>query len=232
MTHPSTADKTDQTSIYGVVSPQATYRPWTKDSEFQRVYSAIRSSTLVDEYRCFELWNLVEQSAKLERGALIEIGAWRGGTGALIGAQAVKCGIEDPVYLCDTFKGVVKAGPMDSAYEGGEHSDTTLQAVEELLRRMSLRNVRILSGIFPDETGDDVADNEFRFCHVDVDVYLSAKDIVDWVWHRMVRGGIIVFDDYGFYSCDGITKYVESHMNTSDRIFMHNLNGHAVVIKL
>ena len=60
----------------------------------------------------------------------------------------------------------------------------------------------------------------------------QLRDIVDWVWHRMVRGGIIVFDDYGFYSCDGITKYVESHMNTSDRLFMHNLNGHAVVIKL
>lgn len=232
MTHPATADKNDQTSIYGVVSPQATYRPWTKDSEFQKVYAAIRSSTLVDEYRCFELWNLVEQSAKLDRGALIEIGVWRGGTGALIGAQAVRCGLEDTVYLCDTFKGVVKAGPMDSAYEGGEHSDTTLQGVEELLRKMSLRNVKILSGIFPDETGDDVTDDQFRFCHIDVDVYLSAKDIVDWVWHRMVNDGIIVFDDYGFYSCDGITKYVESHMNGSDRLFMHNLNGHAVVIKL
>lgn len=232
MTHPSTADTTDTTSIYGVVAPQATYRPWTKDREFQSVYSAIRDHTLVDEYRCFELWNLVEQSAKLERGALIEIGAWRGGTGALIGAQAVRCGIAEPVYLCDTFTGVVKAGPMDSAYEGGEHSDTTLHTVQELLRKMSLRNVKILSGIFPDETGSEIADNEVRFCHIDVDVYLSARDIVDWVWQRMVRGGIIVFDDYGFYSCDGITKYVESHMNTSDRLFMHNLNGHAVVIKL
>src|SRR5438132_840270 len=76
---------------YDVVAPRATYSPWNKDVEFKQIYSAIQTSTLVDEYRCFELWKLVEQSAKLQGGDLIEVGVWRGGTGALIARRARDC---------------------------------------------------------------------------------------------------------------------------------------------
>ncbi len=217
---------------YELVIPDATYSPWNKDSLFQEVYAAIRGFTLVDKYRCFELWKLVEQSAKLQSGSIVEIGVWRGGTGALIAKQAKNYGILDQVYLCDTFSGVVKAGPKDSNYKGGEHSDTTRQVVEELIRQMRLDNVQILEGIFPDQTGHLVEHLQFRFCHIDVDVYQSAKDIVEWIWDRMVHGGIVVYDDYGFMGCDGVTKYVEEQMPFKDRIVLHNLNGHAIVLKL
>ena len=65
---------------YDLVVPRATYSPWNKDSVFKKLYTEIQPLTLVDEYRCFELWKLVEQSAKLDGGDLIEIGVWRGGT--------------------------------------------------------------------------------------------------------------------------------------------------------
>jgi O-methyltransferase len=128
---------------------------------------------------------------------------------------------------------VVKAGAKDSVYKGGEHAETSRQAVEELiLKRMNLDNVEILEGIFPDQTGHLVEGMQFRFCHIDVDVYQSAKDIVDWIWDKIVPGGIIVYDDYGFNGCDGITKYVEDQMKCKDRLVIHNLNGHAIILKL
>ena len=209
------------------------YSPWNKDIAFREVYTAIQKSTLVDRYRCFELWKLIEQSAKLRCGSIVEIGIWRGGTGALIAKQAKNCRILDKVYLCDTFTGVVKAGPKDSIYKGGEHRDTTKQVVEELIfNQMKLDNTQILEGVFPDQSGHEIEHLQFRFCHVDVDVYQSAKDIVDWIWGRMVHGGIIVYDDYGFKGCDGITKYVEEQIPREDRLVIHNLNGHAIILKL
>ena len=48
----------------------------------------------------------------------------------------------------------------------------------------------------------------------------------------MVPGGIIVYDDYDFSTADGVTKYVEKQRNCSDRVIIHNLNGHAIVIKV
>lgn len=204
---------------YERVYPLATYSPWNKDNLFQAVFASIHHFSLVDKYRCFELWKLIEQSAKLNNGSIIEIGVWQGGTGALIAKQAKNCGIEDRVFLCDTFTGVVKADEKDSSYEGGEHADTSRKTAEKLIfTRMNLDNVEILEGIFPDQTGHSVEGLQFRFCHIDVDVYQSAKEIVDWIWDKMVPGGIIVYDDYGFYGCDGITKYVEEQTNIKDRV--------------
>jgi O-methyltransferase len=218
---------------YSAVRPKAGYSPWNKDDRFQAAFATVKPFTLVDEYRCFELWKLLEQVAKLKSGSIIEIGVWRGGSGALIAMQAKNCGIEDKVFLCDTFTGVVKAGERDSRYEGGEHADTSRQAVEQLiLKDMKLENVEILEGIFPDQTGHRIENLQFRFCHIDVDVYESAKDIVDWIWDKMVPGGITVYDDYGFHSCDGITRYVEEQMKCKDRLVIHNLNGHAIIVKL
>jgi len=218
---------------YSEVHPVATYSPWNEDSSFQAMLASIEGFTKVDKYRCFELWKLIEQTAKLKNGSIIEIGVWRGGTGALIAKQAKNCGIEEKIYLCDTFTGVVKAGTRDSSYKGGEHADTSCEAVGELIfNRMKLDNVEILQGIFPDQTGHRVEGMQFRFCHVDVDVYQSAKDIVEWIWDKMVPGGVMVYDDYGFYGCDGITKYVEEQMACKDRFVIHNLNGHAIILKL
>jgi len=217
---------------YDLVVPRATYCPWNADKAFKELYSVVRDFTLVDESRCFELWKLIEQCTKLKTGHCIEIGVWRGGTGAVIAKQAANCGLSDTVHLCDTFAGVVKAGRHDSSYKGGEHSDTTRLKVEGLMKQLSLDNVRLHEGVFPDDTGEQLESLEFRFCHIDVDVYESANDILAWIWDRMVPGGMIVYDDYGFKCCDGIRRHVEEQMGSPDRIVIHNLNGHAIVVKL
>ncbi|MCX5829581.1 MAG: class I SAM-dependent methyltransferase [Deltaproteobacteria bacterium] len=233
--HISRLPKVDKKKLiqeYELVTPNAEYSPWNIDASFVETYNIIKPFTMVDQYRCFELWRLIEESSKWQCGSILEIGAWRGGTGALIAKRAKECGIAERVYLCDTFTGVVKAGPEDSRYKGGEHHDTSKQIVEELVfNRLNLDNVSILEGIFPDQTAKEIEDLKFRFCHIDVDVYQSAKDSVDWIWPRLVSGGIIVYDDYGFRNCDGITKYVEDQMLCKDRLVFHNLNGHAIVIK-
>lgn len=213
------------------VLPAASYAPWNTDAEFRALLREVAGSTLVDRYRLYELWSLVRQTASLE-GSLIEIGVWRGGSGAVIARSAQLAGITAPVYLCDTFTGVVKAGAADSFYRGGEHRDTDQQRVESLLRRLNLADVRILSGVFPEATADAIAHEQFRFCHIDVDVYESARAIFEWVWPRLVVGGAVVYDDYGFAWCEGVTRHVEQVRDGPDRRFVHNLNGHAVLIRL
>lgn len=119
---------------------------------------------------------------------------------------------------------------MDDMYKGGEHANTSESLVYALARQLNV-DVRVLKGVFPDETGIQVEDRTFRFCHIDVDVYESARDITEWIWSRLVSCGVIVYDDYGFSGCDGVRRFVDEWQATSDGIFIHNLNGHAVVIK-
>ena len=216
---------------YGGIYSQSTYAPSNGDAEFQRNFSVIRSHTLVDEYRCYELWTLCGQLDSLEAGDILEIGVWRGGTGCLLAARAAGSPGSGKVFLCDTFSGVVNAGGKDSAYVGGEHADTSRDLVAELAARMRLSNVEVLEGIFPNGTGGSIADRRFRFCHIDVDVYESAAQSFAWVWPRLVPGGVVVFDDYGFYSCGGVTRLVDRMRGEPDRLVLYNINGHAIVIK-
>jgi O-methyltransferase len=213
------------------IFPKATYSPWLQDETFLSTYNLISSNTLVDIYRLYELWKLLEEVKDIP-GDVLEVGVWRGGTGCLLATCAKNLSIDGTIYLCDTFSGVVKAGNDDATYRGGEHSDTSEDLVRKLLSKLSLDNFEILKGIFPDATSDAISNNTFRLCHIDVDVKKSADDILSWVWPRLATGGVIVYDDYGFYECDGIRCHVDEQRKKSDRLVIHNLNGHAIIIKI
>lgn len=210
--------------------PISTYAPWQADREFRQVYDVIRPNTFVDVWRCHELWSLVAELRDVP-GAILEVGVWRGGTGTLMAARAARLGLEDPLYLCDTWQGVVKTGAVDTYYRDGKHDDASPDVVERLAARLGLGNVELLQGIFPEETGDRIGDRTFRMCHCDVDVYQSAKDVLEWVWPRLSRGGAVVFDDYGFPACPGVTKLVDEQRLRDDRLVLHNLNGHGILVK-
>jgi O-methyltransferase len=216
---------------YGIVEPVANYRPWEISPEFQSIYRQIKEHTMVDVFRLWTLWYLCSE---LPAGELLEVGSWRGGSGALI-ASAV-AGSSRTVYLADTFSGVVKAGKRDTYYTGGEHANTSPRRVRGLLKRMGLNNVKLLVGVFPEDTAGRISEERFAFCHIDVDVYRSAKDTFQWVWPRLTPGGVVVFDDYGFYGCEGVTSFVEELRATEptdgDRfVVIPSLSGQAILVR-
>jgi O-methyltransferase len=223
------------------VLPFATYAPWLDCDKFQDVFSKIKDATLVDIYRCYELWELAHHSLKLG-GDFLEVGVWRGGTGALLtSVMEQKLGAREEVgivYLADTFRGVVKADDgFDPVYRGGEHSDTSVAQVQSLMGRLGLTRYQILPGIFPDETSQLIKNPsetgaQFSLCHIDVDVYQSARDVFLWVHPRLQIGGCIVFDDYGFSGCEGVTRLCNELKSLPGYAWCHNLNGHFVVTKI
>lgn len=210
--------------------PTATYAPWKTDISFLSTYNKIKKHTLVDIYKLYDNWKIIEQIKYIE-GDLIEIGVWKGGSGCLIAKKMQHEKIKAVLHLCDTFEGVVKASKFDNKYTGGEFSNTTPIIVEDLAKNLKLKNLNILKGIFPDETGKIIETKKFRLCHVDVDTYQSAKDIFEWIWPKMNRGGLVIFDDYGGLGCEGITCLVNEIGEKQDNLFIHNLNGHGVLFK-
>ncbi len=215
---------------YAVSYPNATLAPWLGDRVFMQTYERVKHNTLVDIYRMYELWELAGQALQAG-GDIVEVGVWRGGTGCLMAKRAETMNASSRVFLCDTFSGVVKAGAEDSSYKGGEHSDTGVTVLRKLEADLSLDNTEVLVGVFPDTTGNLLATKNICLCHIDVDVYQSAKDAVEFVWDRIPAGGVIVFDDYGFAGCEGVTRYVDELRTRDDVFFFNNLNGHAVILK-
>lgn len=201
--------------------------PWLADPAFNALYDRVRSNTLVDRTRCHALYQLLAQLESVP-GQMLEVGTWRGGTAGIIASQLP----DRTLYVADTFTGVVKSSPWEH-YQDGAHSDTSVESVQAFLTQdLELRNVVILQGVFPDESGGAVEDTDFCFVHIDVDVFESARDVFLFAWERLSANGVVVFDDYGFRSaCPGVTKLVDSFRNHPDKLVLDNLNGHAYVIK-
>jgi O-methyltransferase len=165
-------------------------------------------------------------------GDVLEIGVWRGGTGCMMAKARMNVARESTVFLCDTFTGVVGASEQDPLYSNGEHADTSEETVRFLLAQFGITNARVLPGNFPKETGQLISHRTFCLVHIDVDVYQSAKDSYYWSWPRLLIGGAVVFDDYGFERCVGVTRFVnEIDCAAMKATLIHNVNGHAVVIK-
>ena len=211
------------------ISPLATYSPWETDRDFRAAYDQIRNNTVVDHLRCYELWELCRRTEKLGHADLIEVGVWRGGTGALLAMQARE---DETVFLCDTFRGVVKAGPKDTEFSGGEFADTSPAELKAFLDRFGVcPRTRILEGVFPEETAHEVTGRKFRLAHIDVDVRDSARDATIQIWDSLIPGGVVVYDDYGFSGGEGVTDFVNEFASQPDAMLIYNLNGHAIVLK-
>jgi O-methyltransferase len=208
----------------------ATYSPWRVDRDFLTVFRIVKDSTLLDEMRLYELWRLAAQVRGLD-GDAIEVGCWRGGAGCLIAHRIAEHSPTARTYLCDTFAGVVKAGEEDPTYVGGEHADSSPEAVRALAGRLDLNTVEVLAGIFPEETGPAVEDKRFKFVHMDLDVYRGSRDAFEWLLPRLLVGSITVFDDYGFALTGGARKFVDELEDHPDFVTVRNLNGHAAVIR-
>lgn len=206
--------------------PEATYSPWLDSPEFLEIYQTAKDNTLVDIYRMYELHRLVSDLKGIDAD-ILEVGVWRGGTGAIM-SKANESG-KGRTILADTFEGVVKASEKDTVYRGGEHSDTSLEHVSSLLQSLNCQRVEILKGIFPDDFPDFKIDS-IKLCHIDVDTYDSALDIFKFAWPKLIVGGVVVFDDYGFWTCEGVTKlFNELEIENGTKI--HNLNGQGIIVK-
>lgn len=220
---------------HGIVWPGATYSPWLDNKAFQSVFAVANQFTLVDQYRLYELYELATQAARFG-GDFLEVGVWRGGSSAVI-QKAIhdsSTGSSRPrLFIADTFRGVAKAGgEHDTEYRGGEHSDASVSHVKELFTKAALQLPEILVGIFPDDHPAATID-KISFLHSDVDAYESTKGVVEWCLPRLTSDAILVFDDYGYRGCEGVTKYVNdfAKQHANEFVLVHNLNGHAVLVK-
>jgi len=72
---------------YEEIKSLATYAPWLTDEEFIRTFEIVFPYTMVDKFRCYELWMLLPQISHL-KGAILEVGTWKGGTAGIICQRA------------------------------------------------------------------------------------------------------------------------------------------------
>lgn len=143
------------------------------------------------------------------RGDAAEFGCFRGHTAIQIAETLAAHGDAATLYLFDSFQGLPKsAAPEDRCWRQGDLAAD----FDEVSRRFArFQDVRIVKGFFSD-TLPVMPDLRIKFAHVDADLYSSIRDVNRWLLDRVVSGGIIVYDDYGFANCPGARKAVDEDL--------------------
>ncbi|MBN1274641.1 MAG: class I SAM-dependent methyltransferase [Candidatus Aminicenantes bacterium] len=190
--------------------PYSTYSPWF-GKKFQKRYAKIKDHTIVKEDRCYILYQFASHCFHLP-GDFAECGVYKGGTAHLIALLLKEKGPgEKRLFLFDTFSGMPEIADEDpSHHKTGDFGDVTLHSVKNYLRDYSF--IEYYPGVVP-ETFKNLKKKTFAFVHIDIDLYQSAKDCCAFFYDRISKGGILLFDDYGF------AKYEQSERKAVDEFF-------------
>lgn len=160
-------------------------------------------NSLVRGNKLIKLISLLHSVKNLEAD-ICEVGVYRGGTAKVLVNESKGTN----VYLFDTFSGMPNYTPgIDNIWVEGTFNDIDYDQILKVFQKYN--NVFIYKGIFPKETSHFILDNKFKFVHLDVDNYQSYKECLEFLYPKIISGGIIVFDDYDCDCCPGANKAID-----------------------
>lgn len=203
------------------------YSPWFGESGFLEHYRKSSERSLVSPDRCFILYKSLMQAQRKD-GDVIECGVYKGGTAALLASCLFAVNPQKKLYLFDTFEGMPETHLTKDVHKQGDFSDTSLEAVAEFVGFPEIVNFK--KGFLP-KTFIGMENAQFCFAHIDVDIYRSILDALEYIWPRLVVGGLIIFDDYGFPSCPGARDAVDEFFDDKESVPICLPTGQAIVFK-
>ncbi len=205
------------------------HKLWRLDKQFFDDFNRISPGNPYSQDRKWVLREYVKVSNDLS-GDLAECGCYVG-TSAFFMAQASKHGT---LYLFDSFQGLSDPDVADrgAANDVLPWSAGDLSTDEATLRRnlSCYGSIAVLSGWIPTRF-DEVADRQFRVVHIDVDLYEPTRDSLEFFYPRLVRGGVIVMDDYGFATCPGASRAAQEFAGHRGVGVLHLATGQGVIMK-
>lgn len=224
----------DQNLYAPYINNWATFQPWIGSEFIESLVTTLLAAgrlTLVTRDRLWVLKTAFEQTESL-CGEIWEAGVFQGGT-ALMLKQLIEAGapLRSPteLRLFDTFEGMPETRDDLDLHREGDFADTSLDAVRSLVGGEQW--IHFHPGLVP-ETFAGLDDRSIRLAHVDLDIYEGILSACEFVYPRLVAGGMMVFDDYGFWSCPGARMAVDQFFSTKPEQPFALPTGQAIVTKL
>jgi O-methyltransferase len=183
---------------------EGTYKYW-QDTRFQLYVKHTEGRTLIDIDRLFMIYQACNHVYGL-KGSIAEVGVYKGGSAKMIHELL----LTDILHLFDTFEGMPETDQNKDLHKKGDFNDTSLESVKSLFGNSI--QVVFHKGLFPQSVPDYMHYYKFKFVHVDVDIYESTKSCLEFFYPRLISGGILICDDYGFDSCPGCKQAVDEFM--------------------
>jgi O-methyltransferase len=206
-----------------IIISSAVHAPWLSDKKFKDIFSRVNSYTLLDAPRAYTLWQAVN-NLKNVNGNILDIGCLLGGAGFVMS----EINLKGNTYLFDTFAGFKKD---DGLHKKEVFKFEDILLVRKEIKKLKLKKTKVFKCYFPNNL--PVKINKIKVCHIDVNTFIDTKKIFYFVEKKIIKNGIIVFDDYGIWGVDGIKKFISSIEKKYSKkfIFIKNYMGQCILIK-
>jgi len=165
-------------------------------------------------------WDIIDElDQKKISGAVVELGCWNGGCGALMSYKTKKNGSNRPVWLFDSFEGLPELTKEDEEWakqinqpvqEAGASSLTATgyfkadqEKVHQILDSMDVAgDVHIVKGWFQNTLPSVKSKiGPIALMRLDGDIYESTKIPLDILFDQISEGGYIIIDDFHLRGC-------------------------------
>lgn len=211
---------------YGLVS----YHGPVRKAWFQEIRRLRRQRRmLLTPVEAYQIFTLVQNLKKLP-GELAEVGVYRGASARLIHEASDG----RPLHLFDTFEGLPLPSGRDATPTGagcGSVGEGWVRAdYEKVMPYLAgLDNIRVYKGIFPGTSGP-VADRQFSFVHLDMDLYEGTPGALEFFYPRMIRGGVILSHDYVILP--GVTRAFQEYFANQATPIIELPGAQCLVVKI
>lgn len=209
----------------------------TKDLE---IINGVRPFTMTSPERIKALIDAVEYILRSEiDGSIVECGVWKGGSIMAAIHTLIKHGQERQIYLYDTFEGMSEPTEFDKDVNGA-FAKTRMQeeskvkswvwaysTLEEVIRNVKTlpydyQKINFIKGKVEDTLPDNQPD-QIAILRLDTDWYESTKAELHYLYPKVVKGGVVIIDDYGHW--EGARKAVDEFIRSNKlKIFLHRID--------
>lgn len=161
-------------------------------------------------------------------GEIWECGVCRGITSRWIAFQVSEHLDEFPrtVRLFDTFEGRPEKTEEDTGPSDTRFNFTSLEYVQRLV---PWDFVKFHKGVIP-ESFVGLEDTKIAFAYIDLDLYKSTRDALEFVLPRLEQNGIVIVDDYNTI-WTGVDRAVQDVMKEQDKFAYRSLVKNTCLIR-
>jgi O-methyltransferase len=209
-----------------------------RDPLFLEVFNAAREYTMTSKEVMFSLYQAVRFVADRQiMGDFVECGVWRGGSSLLAALsfrqlEKLRAGsicLQHPrqFWLYDTFEGMTQPTSVDVDIGGhtaqdyidqfGDEGHWCYADLDDVRRTFTAygfddNELRLVKGDVID-TLKKTLPERIAILRLDTDWYESTKLELEVLYPRLVRGGVLIIDDYGHWegSRQAVDEYFAKH---------------------
>lgn len=206
-----------------------------REIEFVSIHGKSREYTMVNKERSFGLYKAVEYICRNNiEGDIVECGVWKGGQ-AMIMAHTLlqENDTSRKIWLYDTYTGMSEPTNYDIKISTHEKAKTLLlkkdksterdniwcyAPVEEVKRNVMSTGFNPNNFVFVKGKVEDTIPNQIpskiALLRLDTDWYESTYHELVHLFPRLVKGGVLIIDDYGTW--EGQKKAVDQYIKENN----------------